>query len=152
MGHTLHVITRDVGGELFCVGAPERDYLECLRHGQRITAAMHRGDLPGVAAITIVRGGPRGPLYGGLLPGDVFRGEVHAVAACAAHVGVRRPVGDADAELWFPLAAQALMRSGVLVDDEDGGLRLLRMPRRDDLPLLVVDEGAEVFRKISGNH
>src|ERR1044072_7190533 len=126
MTYTLHVVTWP-GLDTFMVGEPGRDYMDCYRHNQLIVAALHCGALP---------------------PGGVFRSGVAAVAACAAYVGVQRP-DDADAaEAWFAFAELSLVRHGVLEELDGGCLHVLKMPARNDLLWLLVDEVGEVLKGI----
>lgn len=145
MNWTLHVISAD--GTLFRVGEANRDYVACLNDSKPITSAMHDGRLPGLRGV-IIQQDAAGPLYRGLLPGDVFPSGVAAVAACAAHVDVQRPDGPAEAAAWFLLAERLLVRCGVLEELDDDALRLRKVPVRNDLPLLVVDEVWEALKGI----
>jgi len=61
---------------------------------------------------------------------------------------MRRP-DDADAaEAWFAFAELSLVRCGVLEELDGGRLRVRKMPARNDLPRLVVDEVGEVLKGI----
>lgn len=147
MTYTLHVVTWP-GLDTFMVGEPGRDYMDCYRRCQLIVAALHGGELPHIRCTSIKPGLGEAPLYRGLLPGDVFPSGVAAVAACAADVDVQRP-DDADAaEAWFAFAELSLVRCGVLEELDGGRLRVRKMPARNDLPRLVVDEVGEVLKGI----
>lgn len=148
MTYTLHVVTWPEL-DTFMAGEPGRDYMECYRHNEFIVRALHSGELPHIRHTAIKPGLGEAPLYRGLLPGDVFTSGVSAVAACAAYADVQRPDDPGMAEAWFSFASLSLMRCGVLEELGGGRLRVRKMPARNDLPRLVVDEGQKVLEGIS---
>lgn len=159
MSYTLYVTTWP---ELdrYRVGEPGRGYLECLRHGQLITNAMHDGKLPHIRFISIRPGEPDAPLWeSGFLPGDVFDSGPEAVYACAYIAGISSsggpsliPEDRSLIALWLRFNARFLVERGVLEELDGNRLRLRRMPERNDLAIPVVDEAQKVFGKAAENH